>query len=171
MRLQGRQQPGGQVGMWFGAWLGLEVLSRFSHAWLFVTLWTVACQAPLSMEFPRQEYCSGFPYPPPGTLPDPWVEPRRQILYHWATVEALWRHIQTEVSSRQVMKDLSWDDLGYSPSCKKWWDLSGWKQSKERAEIWQVKLGEYLCLRVEVEIEASKGTNRHYWEVEARRIR
>ena len=39
------------------------------------TPWTVALQAPLSMEFSRQEYWSGFPFPPPGDLPDPGVEP------------------------------------------------------------------------------------------------
>ena len=39
------------------------------------TLWTVAYQAPLSMGFPRQEYWSGLPFPPPGDLPDPGIEP------------------------------------------------------------------------------------------------
>ena len=39
------------------------------------TPWTVARQAPLSMEFSRQEYWSGFPCPPPGDLPDPGMEP------------------------------------------------------------------------------------------------
>ena len=38
------------------------------------TSWTVACQAPLSMEFSRQEYWSGLPFPPPGDLPDPGIE-------------------------------------------------------------------------------------------------
>ena len=46
-----------------------------SHVWLFATLWTVACQAPLSMAFSRQEYWSGLPFPPPGHLPDPGIEP------------------------------------------------------------------------------------------------
>ena len=36
--------------------------------------WTVARQAPLSMGFPRQEYWSGLPFPPPGDLPDPGIE-------------------------------------------------------------------------------------------------
>ena len=36
--------------------------------------WTVACQAPLSMEFSRQEYWSGLPFPIPGDLPDPGIE-------------------------------------------------------------------------------------------------
>ena len=42
---------------------------------LFVTLWTVAHQAPLSMGFSRQEYWSGLPCPPPGDLPDPGIKP------------------------------------------------------------------------------------------------
>ena len=45
-----------------------------SHAWLFAAPWTVACQTPLSMEFPRQEYWSGLLSPPPGSLPDPGIE-------------------------------------------------------------------------------------------------
>ena len=46
-----------------------------SHVQLFVTPWTVAHQASLSMEFPGQEYWSGLPCPPPGGLPDPGIEP------------------------------------------------------------------------------------------------
>ena len=49
-----------------------KLLSRVR---LFVILWTVAHQAPLSMEFSRQEYCSGLPFPSPGDLPDPGIEP------------------------------------------------------------------------------------------------
>ena len=41
----------------------------------FVTPWTVAPQAPLSMGFSRQEYLSGLPCPPPGDLPDPGIKP------------------------------------------------------------------------------------------------
>ena len=43
---------------------------------LFVTPWTAAHQAPLSMEFYRQEHWSGVPFPPPGDLPSPGIEPR-----------------------------------------------------------------------------------------------
>ena len=46
-----------------------------SHVYLFVTLWTVACQALLSIGFSRQEYWSGLPFPLPGDLPDPGTEP------------------------------------------------------------------------------------------------
>ena len=52
------------------------MLSRFIHVQLFVTLWTVAHQAPLSKGFSRQEYWSGLPCPPPGDLPDPGTEPK-----------------------------------------------------------------------------------------------
>ena len=50
------------------------VLSYFSCVGLFVTLWTVACQAPLAMGFSRQEYWSGLPCPPPGELLDSGIE-------------------------------------------------------------------------------------------------
>ena len=46
-----------------------------SHVPLFVTLWTVTHQAPLSMEFSRQKYWSGLPFPSPGHLPYPGIEP------------------------------------------------------------------------------------------------
>ena len=50
-------------------------LSCFSHAQLFVTLWTVALWAPLSMRFSRQEYWSGLTCHPPGNLPKPGIKP------------------------------------------------------------------------------------------------
>ena len=51
-------------------------LSLFSRVRLFATPWTVACQTPLSMGFSRQEYWSGLPFPSPGDLPEPGIEPR-----------------------------------------------------------------------------------------------
>ena len=45
-----------------------------------MTPWTVALQAPLSMEFSRQEYSSGWPFPSLGDLPDPGVEPKSRAL-------------------------------------------------------------------------------------------
>ena len=41
-----------------------------------MTLWTVACQAPLTMEFSRQEYWSGWPFPTPGDLPNTGIKPK-----------------------------------------------------------------------------------------------
>ena len=54
----------------------------FSHVRLFATpSWTIAHQAPPAMEFPRQEYCSGLPFPSPWIyLPDPGIEPRSPAL-------------------------------------------------------------------------------------------
>ena len=46
-----------------------------SRVWLFATPWAIAYQAPPSMEFSSQEYCSGLPFPSPGDLPDPGIEP------------------------------------------------------------------------------------------------
>ena len=47
---------------------------------LFATPWTVARQDPLSMVFSRQEYWSGLPFPSPGDLPDPGIEPQSPAL-------------------------------------------------------------------------------------------
>ena len=49
--------------------------SILSHVQFFVTPWTIAHQAPLSMGFSRQEYWSGLPIPSPGDLPNPGIEP------------------------------------------------------------------------------------------------
>ena len=51
-----------------------------SRARLFATLWTVVYKAPLSMEFSRQEYWSGLPFPSPGDLPDSGIEHRSAAL-------------------------------------------------------------------------------------------
>ena len=51
------------------------MLSCFSHVSLCVTLGTVACQAPLSMGFSRQEYWGGLPHPPLGHLLNSGIEP------------------------------------------------------------------------------------------------
>ena len=50
-------------------------VKSLSHVPLFATPWTIAYQAPLSMEFSRQAYWSGLPFPSPGDLPDPGIKP------------------------------------------------------------------------------------------------
>ena len=55
-----------------------------------VTLWTVACQALLSMGLSRQEYWSGLPFPPPGDLPDPGIKPRSPALQADSLPTELW---------------------------------------------------------------------------------
>ena len=59
------------------------MLCHFSCVQLFMTLCTVACQAPLSMGFTRQEYWRGLPCLPTGDLPDPGIEPTLLCLLHW----------------------------------------------------------------------------------------
>ena len=54
----------------------------------FTTPWAVAHQAPLFMGFSRQEYSSGLPFPSPGDLPDPGIEPT-------SPVSSIGRHILT----------------------------------------------------------------------------
>ena len=66
------------------------ILSHFSRVQLLAALWTGAHQVPLSLGFPRQEHWSGLPFPPPGDLPNPGIEPLvsyvscigRRVLYH-----------------------------------------------------------------------------------------
>ena len=60
-----------------------RVLSCLSHIQLFATLWTVARQAPLHMEFPRQEYWGGLPCPPPGDFLAQGSNPHLSCLLHW----------------------------------------------------------------------------------------
>ena len=50
-------------------------VKSLSRVQLFVTPWTIAYQAPPSMGFSRQEYWSGLPFPSPGDLPNPGIEP------------------------------------------------------------------------------------------------
>ena len=56
------------------------VVQSLSHVQLFVTPWTAAHQAPLSMRFSRQEYSGGLPFPSPGDLSDTGIEPRSPAL-------------------------------------------------------------------------------------------
>ena len=76
--------------------LFVVVVLLLSCILFFVTPWTVAHQAPLSMGFSRQEYCNGLPFPSPGDLPNPRIEPTSPIwqadslpLSHWGSILAL----------------------------------------------------------------------------------
>ena len=82
------------------------MLSRFSSFQLFVTLWTVARQAPLSMGLSRQEYWRGLPFPSPGDLPNLGFQTHisfipcigRQVLYQLCHPESLWIHSSSQIS-------------------------------------------------------------------------
>ena len=70
------------------------VLCCSCHVWLFETPWTIACQAPLSIEFSRQEYWSGLPFPPPNAVVEPMSHYvfciGRWVLYHWRHLGSLY---------------------------------------------------------------------------------
>ena len=72
------------------------MLSRFIRVHIFAILWTIACQAPLSMGFSRQEYWSGLPCPPPEDLPNLGIEPVSLTFPVLAggffTTSATWEH-------------------------------------------------------------------------------
>ena len=55
------------------------MLNHFRHVQFFDTLWTVACPAPLSKRFSRQEYWSGLTFPTPADLPNPGIKPRSAL--------------------------------------------------------------------------------------------
>ena len=65
-------------------------MKSLSRVRLFGTPWTVAYQAPQSMEFSRQEYWSGLPFPPPGDLHNPGIEPRSPTLQVDSLPAELW---------------------------------------------------------------------------------
>ena len=67
------------------SWVICEV-KLLSHVRLFATPWPVACQAPLCMGFPRQEYWNGLPFLTPGDIPDPELNPNLLHLLHWHAV-------------------------------------------------------------------------------------
>ena len=50
------------------------MFKSLSRVQLFAAPWTIIHQAPLSMEFSRQDYCSGLPFPPPGHVPNTGIE-------------------------------------------------------------------------------------------------
>ena len=124
------------------------MLSRFSRVWLFVTPWTVVCQAPLSTGFSRQGYWSGLPCPPPGDLPDPGVKPESllspALAGRFFTTSATW-----EVHEEAYIKIYDYTDffqvyIGHSKSVY----LIEWKRKKiinvrrENNGKWRHSVGE-----------------------------
>ena len=105
------------------------MLSSFSCVRLFVSSWTVAHQAPLSMGFSSQEYWSGLPCPPPGDLPDLGIKPMSpvapvlQIVYRWATIEApshtyQWSIVSWLKANKKQVLDVVMPTCGcQSPAC------------------------------------------------------
>ena len=101
VRIWGLSEVGELNTKWCLHWC---VLSHFSNVRLFVTLWTVAHQAPLSMGFSRQEYWSGLPCCPPGDLPNPGTEPRSPTLQNSLPSEPPGKPKNTGVGSLSLLQ-------------------------------------------------------------------
>ena len=70
-----------------------------SCVWLFVTQWTVAHQAPLSMGFSRQKYWDGLPFPSLRGLPKPWIKPMSPVSLAWQADPLLLSHLQSPLTT------------------------------------------------------------------------
>ena len=94
------------------------MLSHFGCVWLFVTPWTVAHQAPLSMGFSRQEYWSGLLCSSPGDLPDPGIEPEPlmspALAGRFFTNSAI-REAQFQSQLQGITMDNIWKCIGVYP--------------------------------------------------------
>ena len=109
---------GGRVLVTRGScWSEVKLLSRVR---LFATPWTVANRAPPSMGFSRQEYWSGLPFPSPGELPDPGIEPKSPalqmdslLLNHYRSPN---RHLTKKIYRRQIR---IWKDASHNMSLGK----------------------------------------------------
>ena len=74
----------------------------------FETPWTIPCQAPLSMGFPSQKYWSGLPFPSPGDLSNPRIEPASLVLTgRFFTTEPQWSLFREHVQLKTVSSDLN----------------------------------------------------------------
>ena len=98
---------------------GSHMLNCFSHVQLFETPWTVAHLAPLPMEFSRQEYWSGLPFPSPWDFPDQGIEPTSLLspelagrFFTTGAVWEVWRDIQ--FSSVVQSCPILWDPMNHS---------------------------------------------------------
>ena len=93
-------------------------VKALSHVRLFATPWTVAHQAPPFMGFSRQEYWSGWPFPSPGDLPDPGIEPKSPALQADAlTSEPPGKLRLTETSGPQKFCSSSYRTAGKETAC------------------------------------------------------
>ena len=94
-------------------------MKSLSRVRLFATPWTVAHQGAPSMEFSRQEYWSGLPFPSPGDLPDPGIEPRSPTLQADA--------LPSELLGKPIAKGITYFICPYVHGNEKylWWENHG----------------------------------------------
>ena len=96
------------LGFWSYVFYCVWVLSHFSRVWLFVTLWTVACQAPLSMGFSRQEHCSGIPCTPLGDPPDPGIKNKPAFLMSSALADGFFTTSSTWEAQNLIYQNMQY---------------------------------------------------------------
>ena len=129
----------------------LEVKS-LSRAQLFATPWTIAYQAPPSMGFSRQQYWSGLPFPSPGDLPDPGIEPGSPgFQADTLTSEPPGKSLNCTTHS-WIVALLRWRGLSNSMSYAVQGHLSRWDMVGSSDKMWSTvkengKLLQYSCLR------------------------
>ena len=127
----------------------VSMLNHFSHFQLFASLWTIACQAFLSMGFPGQEYWSELPCPPPGGLPDPGIKPaplrslasadrfftapppgkselRCRSNQIWTVIGSVLGESYSFVSSQMLLGLGKWNLLPHASICIRWWKKWFW---------------------------------------------
>ena len=76
-----------------------------------MALWTIICQAPLSMRFSRQECWSGLPCPPPGDLPNPGIDPHLLCLLHWQVGSLPLSTTWEALRQSEIIVSWPWDNL------------------------------------------------------------
>ena len=102
----------------------------------FATSWTAACQAPLSMGFPMQEYWSGLPFPSPGDLSDPGIELgspasagvdslplSHQGSPHWNISKPWKKEILTQVTTQMKLEDIMLSEISHHTENTVWFNL------------------------------------------------
>ena len=107
---------------------GTSVLCCFSRVQFFVTPWTVAHQAPLSMGFSRQGYWSGLPCPPPGDLPEPGIEPAlagRFFTIPWPGIKPESTALEAWSFNHRTTRKVPYSPLyfGFDFPCEDWINL------------------------------------------------
>ena len=155
------------------------MLSHFSHVQLFATLWMVACQVYLSVEFSRQEYWSGLPFHSPGDLPDAGIKSESlmspalaggffttsaTILIPWALKTENLPHLEPDVEQKKRVREIP--SIGRNQHLQDLRELSSsWGLQLTVTRQWELQLyssGMELCSNgMNLEADSSKPSERY----------